>query len=869
MDNKELYLKQFQREFYYIFEIIRGNHYLMNDPDGINVILKIIFIRFKSITKKKNIYAWNELANSYNREKIDRIEYIFEQLTNSYNDTYRHDNHYRVNIEKFKNSQAIYTIEELIRFLDNHDAVREVYDRGLLAELFHSIMIKLISFRKNEYYLTDETISQIISAIVRVEDGTQVFDPFVGTGSLLFSSVSNIKNYNIDIMGQDIDPFVLNISSMLFNLMDIPNVNLLLGDSIIDIRNRMEGYKGEFDTIITHIPYNLKSSHSYKTYDDYLTNKYHRDYSINDFRNMNFLIIYNIIHLLSDHGKAYIVVPNNVLFSGGRDKETRKKIIHEDLIETVIEFSDLKSFKGAIKPAIIILNNKKEPYKKNKIHLVSVQDNNIEKVIKTYKTYDETDISRIVSIDTIANRDYNLNFSHYDPIYDEVKLMLGQGSGCFLRDIANIAKPIIRGLYEPKFTEKIPYIKQSNLKRDSDDVYLDLENLDNLDYIEPNDPTKIINNKAIIVSLQGKDLKPTLFDPKRAKFKSIALANGCLALVPKDKNSERININYLYYQLYNPRVIRQVDGYRRGAKVKRITYKDFLSVIISKPEYEKQLQYIRDQEEPLKELEKYKKMYEELYYELEVEKLKAENRIVNMLIHNVGKHISVVGHDIQRIAKVLEQNNLTNFIYDKDAIEKYNSSVHVKNGFFKKKDLVSVGEIYKRTKDRLDLIEKTFTDTQKTVNLNLESTDFVKVNVKELIMNIKRDRELYQPINYNFIVEGDDAYFNINLQSFQEMIHILINNAEEHAFINLKNGNLKFSVKKFKDRVVINYSNNGAKFNMVKEDFILAGKMSKESNGSGLGGAYLNRVVISHNGNFEILETDAGTKFIFTFLIEG
>ncbi|WKT74955.1 N-6 DNA methylase [Lysinibacillus fusiformis] len=854
MDNKELYLNQVQRDFDYIFEIIRGDYYLRNDPEGINFILKLIFLRFKSVSNTEYLYLWDGVVSSYRSEKIEKVEYLYEELMYRSTNYYRRDifNRRDINIAK---SQTLYTIEEIVRFLDNFSVLSQFNDE--LAELFYNITFKLIFFKKEEYYLTDRTISKLISGIVQIEENDRIFDPFIGTGGLLFNFINNNKNYKMNISGQDINPSILDICNMLFNLTTVaPNFSLALGDSVLDDDILIEKHKGSFNKVITHIPFNLPN----KVY-RYSKNRNYLDVS------MNFIIMENIIELLNSEGKAYIVVPNNILFSGGKDKEARKSMIQDDLIEAVIDFSENKSFTKDSQHAVIILNKKKELHKKHKIFLVNIQDNNVERVIKTIRNYDDTDISRIVSLDTISNRDYNLNFSHYDPIYDEMKLLLGQGVGVSLRDVASIIKPITRRNHNLTQLNGIPYIRPSNLKKDSDEVYLDFENNMGFDYIEHNDTNKIITSKAVIVSLQGKELKPTIFDPQRSKYKRIVLSNGCLALIPNITN-EPINIDYLYYQLYNPRVLKQINGYKRGSIVKRITYNDFLNVVISKPEYEKQLQYIKDQEEPLKELEKYKKLYEELSYEVEVERVKAENRIVNMLIHNVGKHISVIGHDVQLIAKVLKHHNLADFIYDKDEIERHNSSAMVRNGFSKKRDLVSVREVYERTKERLDLIEKTFTDTQKTVNLNLDSKDFEKTNVKELISSIMRDRKLYQPKNYDFVIDGDDAFFNINAPSFMEMIHVLINNAEEHAFINNeKNYSLRFNIKKLKDRVIINYSNNGAKFSMLREDFILAGTMSKDSHGSGLGGAYLNRVVISHNGSFEVNNTSSGTEFIFTFII--
>ncbi|WP_187296382.1 N-6 DNA methylase [Tepidibacter mesophilus] len=842
----------------------------------------MIFTRLKAINSSMYNKLWSKIEeNTKNiyfergrsgilNHMIDDINHYYREL--GYGETYPY---FQLNRSRFNfKPQTEHIILEIIRFLESVPFEVEYDHPRIIAEFFYRVVQKIFNFKRRSNYLdynTDENVSKIISGITNLKYDDKILDPFIGTGGLLFEIVSNLDYSNTHIIGQDINPELLDICNMLFELLEKKNLELYLGDSIDRPNYQFEEYHGSFDKIITHIPYNLKAHKLYGA--DYYPNYYNRNYGIGYLKNMNFLIVLNIIEMLNHNGQAYIVVPNNMLYSGGKDKEIRKNIVNDDLIEAIIEFSDYSIYKSSVKPSIIVINNKKEYYKKNKIYLLNVQDDNLEEVIKTYKKYVETDISRVISIDTIASRDYNLNFSHYDSIYDEVQLTLVQKIGVTLHSIVHVVKPMMRKPVKSDLLG-IPYIKQSNLNRDSKDVFMDFKNIDDYEHIQDYEQTKIITKKAIIVALQGKDLKPTIFDPQRSNVKEIVLASNCLALIPREDIEDSVDIEYLYYQLYNPRVLRQIDGYKRGTIIKRITYGDLLSVVITKPEYEKQLQLVKDQEEPLKELEKYRKLYEEVSIKAEVEKIKAENKVVNMLIHNVSKHISVIGHDIQVVTKVLEEHNLIDFIYGKEEIEKHNSSPEVRNGLTNKRELVSVKEVLQRTQDRLDLIERTFKDTQKTVNLDLESEDYEEVNVKELIEGIKQDRDLSKPVNYDFIIKGDDPVLNINSQSFIAMIHLLIDNAEEHAFSKFSNSEINnyfimFNIKKRKGKVIIEYSNNGTKFEMEKEDFILAGRKSNDSNGSGLGGAYLNRVVLSHRGTFDIINSDSGTKFIFTFRIKG
>ncbi|MTI49772.1 MAG: hypothetical protein FH761_18220 [Firmicutes bacterium] len=866
------------RKFDYIFEIIRADYYLSRDLQGINTILKIIFVRLKAIHCNVYMELWMKITQNidkryYDKDQIQVVQNVIKDVNNYLEESSYVNQSTNVSVNRVTISfkpQTGYIILEIIRFLDSIQFEIEDNDPSIIAEIFYRVVRKFFDLKKRTNYsftYTDENVSKIISGIADIKHYSKVFDPFIGTGGLMFELASNMDNSSIHITGQDINPELLDICRMLFELLDKQNLELYLNNSIEMFNEEFERFHKHFDKIITHIPYNLKDYKLYRA--NYYRSHYNEIYDIKNFKNLNFVIVLNIIDMLSYNGQAYVVVPNNMLYSGGKDKEIRKKIVNDDLIETIIEFSDLSIYKNSIKPVIIVLNKRKEYYKKNKIHILNVQNNNYDEVIKTYKEYVETDTSRIISIDTIASRDYNLNFTHYDPIYDEVQLMLVQKIGIKLDSIVNIFKPMIKKPVESDYV-RIPYIKQSNLNSDSKDIFMDFRNIESYELIHNYNSEKILTRKAIIIALQGKDLKPTIFDPDRSSIKEVILASNCIALIPKEDADDPVDIEYLYYQLYNPRVLRQVNGYKRGTIIKRIRYADVLNVVITKPEYEKQRQLIKDQEEPFKELDKYKKLYEKVKTKAEIEKIKAENKVVNMLIHNVSKHVSVIGHDIQTIIKILEEHDLMDYVYGKEEIEEYNSSPEVRNGLMKKKEFVSVKEVFQRTQRRLDLVERTFEDTQKTVNLDLNPEDYEDVNVKELIKGIREDRNLSKPINYDLIIKGENPVLSINKQSFIAMIHLLIDNAEEHAFYDFRSQKenqyfIMFNIKKQKNKVIIEYSNNGMKFDMEKEDFILAGRKSKDSDGSGLGGAYLNRVILSHKGTFDIINSQVGTKFIFTF----
>ncbi|SDW71148.1 N-6 DNA methylase [Paenibacillus sp. CF384] len=839
------HFNEVENRLYYLLDIIRGNYYLFNDRNGQYTLLRLLYLKLMTKYNNEFNYTWDRVKD-LNYEMFHRDD---EELSRELNRL--------INIEERPATFNYYPIiREVINFLDNIDIPEEYFNKKLLGDLFFRFCERFFLLNKNPYsnlLSTNRIYAEVIEEIIKMKQGESILDPFIGSGGLVYNVVSANKYTDVKVYGLDIDRVQLSICSMLFELGGISHTELLNDDYFKSIHSNT---KEKYDKIITHLP--LRQSFSS------INSSYHtkKDYMMD--------IVFNLINSLAINGEAYIIAPSSFQFANGEWSPIRKALINDDLLDVIIEFSELGKERSLSSLVVLVIKKRKEERRKRKIQLISLQTKNVNTLFQTMKEQEENEFSRIVSLDEVLRRGAILTFNQYDPIFEEMNRMLRFETGIYLADVANLIKPVNNSNFHFDEFGSIPVIKPSNLNKDINDIYLE-SNFDAFIRIEQCSETQIIDKKSIIISLQGRDLKPTIFDPNHSELKKIVLSN-CVALVIKEDTNPDIDLDYIYYQLYNPKLLRQVAGYKRGSVIKRITYGDLLSIIISKPEFEKYEQLVDFQHEPIRELEKYKKLYDEAIVIREKEKVIAENNIVNMLLHNISKHISIIGHDIEILYKFLGENNLLEKVYNIDFINEHNDSFQVRNGLEKAIELVPVDKIVNRTKERINLLEKIFEDTQKSINLNLNGFDFEIVSVKQLLLDLTRDRLLNKDLEYKFIVEGDDAKLRVNIPSFKELFHLLINNAEEHSFENqIQNSSfiIEFKIIKRKNSIIIEYKNNGLAFNITQVDFILAGKKNLQSSGSGLGGAYINRVVLKHNGSFVIEPQDKGVKFIFTFNMEA
>jgi type I restriction enzyme M protein len=122
-----------------------------------------------------------------------------------------------------------------------------------------------------------------------------------------------------------------------------------------------------------------------------------------------------------------VVVPHGVLFRGSSEKDIRKGILEDDLLEAVIGLPSALFYGTGIPAALLIINKSKPAERKGKVLFINSEleyqegknqnkllDEDIQHIIDVYDVYeDEKRYSKVVSMDEIRENDYNLNIRRY------------------------------------------------------------------------------------------------------------------------------------------------------------------------------------------------------------------------------------------------------------------------------------------------------------------------------------------------------------------------------------------------------------------------------------------------------------------------
>ena len=223
-------------------------------------------------------------------------------------------------------------------------------------------------------YFTPRPLIAAMVEVVRPAPGETVCDPACGTGGFLLAAHDFIAEYGRYQL--DIEQKRRLRSGTLFGVELVDSVarlccmNLLLhgigGDGAeavpVEVRDSLADHGGRFfDVVLTNPPFGRKSSVTIVneggrperetlvvTRDDFWASTSNKQ--------LNFL--QHVYTLLAQHGRAAIVVPDNVLFEGGAGETIRRKLLHEAEVHTLLRLPTGIFYAQGVKANVLFFDRK-------------------------------------------------------------------------------------------------------------------------------------------------------------------------------------------------------------------------------------------------------------------------------------------------------------------------------------------------------------------------------------------------------------------------------------------------------------------------------------------------------------------------------
>lgn len=277
-----------------------------------------------------------------------------------------------------------------------------------------------------EFYTPHQVVALMVE-ILQPREGMRICDPTCGSGGMLIECAQHVRRHggdprNLSLYGQEKNLGTWAICKMNMLLHGLEH-DIIKGDTIREPKLLdEEGNLRQFDLVIANPPFSLDNwGREVAEKDPYRRFKFGLPpKSLGDLA-----FLQHMIATLNSNGRLAIVMPHGVLFRGGSEREIRKGLAEEDLIEAIVGLPPNLFYGTGIPAAIIIINRKKDERRRSSILFVDasrefspdinqnrLRRQDVLKISQTVNLYlEETGYSRSVPLMEIE--DWNLSISRY------------------------------------------------------------------------------------------------------------------------------------------------------------------------------------------------------------------------------------------------------------------------------------------------------------------------------------------------------------------------------------------------------------------------------------------------------------------------
>jgi len=243
------------------------------------------------------------------------------------------------------------TLDLMPSHLADKDAIGDAYE--FLISRFASDAGK-----KAGEFFTPSEVSLLLAKLTKGDEGSEIYDPACGSGSLLIKAVQQVGSRNAAIYGQENNGSTWALSVMNMFLHGFDNASIRWGDTIRNPRHlENSSTLKKFDVVVANPPFSLKKWGKEEAENDAF-NRFWRGVPPKSRGDWAF-VSHMIESAKENTGKVGVIVPHGVLFRGSSEGKIRKQVIEENLLEAVIGLPSNLFFGTGIPAAILIFNKKR------------------------------------------------------------------------------------------------------------------------------------------------------------------------------------------------------------------------------------------------------------------------------------------------------------------------------------------------------------------------------------------------------------------------------------------------------------------------------------------------------------------------------
>lgn len=324
-------------------------------------------------------------------------------------------------------------LKELVEHMSSIKVGNNDYTSDIMGDAYEYLLKKFADLSKKnagEVY-TPRTLVKLCVMLLDPQPGDTCYDPACGTGGMLIEAIHHIKEKGTEMdtygkmYAQEKNLSTSAIARMNLFLHGASDFHIVQGDTL-----RYPGFtEGDklktFSRVIANPPFSLSKWGS----EAWASDLYGRNiWGTPSDSSADFAWLQHMVASMDPKdGRCAVILPQGVLFHGGKEGEIRKQLVLSDKIEAIINLASGLFYGAGVSACIIFMNNAKKSERRNKMILVdsttictqlraqnTMSEDDIQKAYKLYSDYkDVIDYAKVVTIDEVAAKDYTLSVSAY------------------------------------------------------------------------------------------------------------------------------------------------------------------------------------------------------------------------------------------------------------------------------------------------------------------------------------------------------------------------------------------------------------------------------------------------------------------------
>ena len=321
-------------------------------------------------------------------------------------------------------------LKNLVEHMSSLPVGNRNYSADVMGDAYEYLIKKFADLSKKnagEFY-TPRSVVKLMVRLLQPKSGESVYDPACGTGGMLIEAIRNMDNAKASygrIYGQEKNFSTAAIARMNLFLHGANEFRIAQDDTLRSPAYIYHGQLQKFDCVLANPPFGLsKWGAEIFEQDQWGRNIWGSPTDSNaDYAWLQHMYC----SMKPGTGRCAVVMPQGVLFHGGREGQIRQQMIETDTLECVITLVGNLFYGAGVSACILFFNKNKPAARRGKVCMIDASkiytaqraknimtEQDTDRVYRLWSDYRNViDECAIVDLETLKEHDYTLAVNTY------------------------------------------------------------------------------------------------------------------------------------------------------------------------------------------------------------------------------------------------------------------------------------------------------------------------------------------------------------------------------------------------------------------------------------------------------------------------